>query len=377
MLDFIVLTNGYPSETKLYNNAFIHSRVKMYSDLGYNGCVIVIGKINQSHSYIFEGVTVKELTQKDAEKFLDSNRNAKIFIHFINKKILDCLLAVNIHTNIFVWIHGVEALSWKRRLFNYKFGLISTLKFLKYIFINVMQMKFMKKLLRINLEIHYIFVSEWMKNILEIDTNSKIPNTKYSIIPNVVDEKLFIFKVKDVNLRYKILSIRTYSNKKYANDITIDIILELSKKEYFNQLEFHLYGDGALFDKLTNKIKHFHNVSINKTFLTTNQIIEAHSKNGIFLCPTRQDAQGVSMCEAMASGLVPITSNNTAIPEFVNIKSLLCDSMSEYISAFEELILNPEFFAECSMQVSKYINKKCGSHVISNELDIIKFKGVL
>ena len=37
--------------------------------------------------------------------------------------------------------------------------------------------------------------------------------------------------------------------------------------------------------------------------------------NGIFICPTRQDAQGVSMCEAMSSGLVPITLYNTAIPE--------------------------------------------------------------
>src|SRR5690606_14305978 len=39
---------------------------------------------------------------------------------------------------------------------------------------------------------------------------------------------------------------------------------------------------------------------------------------GVFLVPTRMDAQGVSMCEAMASGLLIVSSNNTAIPEFVD-----------------------------------------------------------
>ena len=43
-----------------------------------------------------------------------------------------------------------------------------------------------------------------------------------------------------------------------------------------------------------------------------------HKKNGIFMVPTRLDSQGVSRDEAMSSGLVPITNNVAAIPEFVD-----------------------------------------------------------
>ncbi len=41
------------------------------------------------------------------------------------------------------------------------------------------------------------------------------------------------------------------------------------------------------------------------------------SNYGVFLSPTRMDAQGVMMCEVMASGLLTISSDNTAIPEFI------------------------------------------------------------
>ena len=81
-----------------------------------------------------------------------------------------------------------------------------------------------------------------------------------------------------------------------------------------------IIGDGPLFDDLIKPLKHFTNVKYQKTFLQHHQIAKIHKNYGIFLIPTRMDSQGVSRDEAMASGLVPITNNVAAIPEFVRDK---------------------------------------------------------
>ena len=42
------------------------------------------------------------------------------------------------------------------------------------------------------------------------------------------------------------------------------------------------------------------------------------SKYGVSMSTTRMDAQGVSMCEAISSGLLTVSNDNTAIPEFIS-----------------------------------------------------------
>src|SRR5699024_11554196 len=121
----------------------------------------------------------------------------------------------------------------------------------------------------------------------------------------------------------KILSIRPFASKKYANDQSVKSIQALSKASFFDQLEFHFYGDGVLFDSVLEPIKKFENVFINRGFLLQDEISNLQDAFGIFLCPTRLDSQGVSMCEAMSSGLVHISSNKTAIPEYVT-HHLIC-----------------------------------------------------
>ncbi len=92
----------------------------------------------------------------------------------------------------------------------------------------------------------------------------------------------------------------------------------LSKEPFFEDMEFCFIGKGALFDKTLALLRQFKNVTIRETFLEQSEISALHKEYGIFPCPTRLDAQGVSMCEAMSSGLIPVTSGVTAIPEFVN-----------------------------------------------------------
>ncbi|MGR5966738.1 glycosyltransferase [Bacillus cereus] len=170
------------------------------------------------------------------------------------------------------------------------------------------------------------------------------------------------------------LLIRPFHNRKYANDIAAKAIIELSKFSEFKDLEFSIYGEGKYFNKDTERLKRFQNVKINNRFLKQEEIADMHKKFGVFLCPTRQDAQGVSMCEAMASGLVPITSNNTAIPEFVdqNRAGFLTKGPKDIANAILSLYHDPVGFKEMSKKASNRINEICSYEVtIEKELDKI------
>ncbi len=366
---FIVITKGYPSEKNIYNNAFVHSRVLEYKKKGLFIDVFSIDNEQKDlYSYKYEGVNVQSGGYEDLKEILKKYNYKKVLVHFAWKKTMKTIFESVPNKNIIVWVHGVEALGWYRRLFNIEFCFTSIIKFLGYIILNTEQMIFMRKMIKSKSNIHYIFVSEWMKTILEKDTLTigKIKN--YSIIPNVINEKIFNYTKKNPEDRFKVFNIRPYHSKKYANDILVKTILLLSKSEFFPQLEFNLYGDGRLFNKTLKPLRKFQNVKISQGFLSQSEISINHKKNGILLMPTRQDAQGVSMCEAMSSGLVPVVSNNTAIPEYVNDNcGYLCYNYKEMANAIISLINNPSIFSKKSKRSSEYIQKKCSLKIIIEE----------
>ena len=369
-MKYLVIAPGYPSEENKYNNGFVHSRVKLYLKNKLDVIVFSYTSGNLS-KYTYEGVTVYTGGKDAYIKFLNSNTFDKYLIHFGYKKIVRPLIKSKPSASIIMWVHGAEALGWYRRLF--AFNIKKPYRFFGYIILNTIQLSFLHKLISGSYDITYVFVSEWMKNILEKDSCSigKIKN--YEIIPNVIDSDIFDYNKKDKSDRLNILSIRTYQSKKYANDLSVKCVQELSKEPFFDELTFTFYGDGRLFNKTLNPIKDFKNVKIYQKFLNHKEISQVHKKNGIMLIPTRQDAQGVSMCEAMSSGLVPVTSNNTAIPEFVPSEcGYLANNHKDLALAIKEMYENPNIFLEKSKNASKFIQKKCdASSAIKKEIRLI------
>ncbi len=196
----------------------------------------------------------------------------------------------------------------------------------------------------------------------------------FSIVPNPIDNHVFRYFKKSPELRKKIFSIRSFYSNKYANDITLEAIRLLSRKPFFNELEFNIYGNGRLWEKLRNNFPDFANVKWHRKFLRQEEIVEMHQSHGIILCPTRQDAQGVSMCEAMSSGIVPITSHNTAIPEFVQNgeTGFLTRSPGEIADRVEFLYHQPDEFLRISANASSFIAQKAAvEKVIHDELELM------
>ncbi|WP_369901754.1 glycosyltransferase family 4 protein [Bacillus manliponensis] len=366
----LVLTNMYPKENDLYRNAFIHRRVIQYIHKECEVQVFVMDRSKETDFlYNFEGVNVVEGNKKCLLNYIQSYNPDKILIHFIDRDMMNALEELKFAYPSIVWIHGVEALGWYRRLFN-----AYNRAFIKYTLRNIRQMFNLKKFIGKSKKenVTFVFVSEWMKRITEADTLTKID--KYEVIPNVIDTNLFQFEKKDKNLRKRVLLIRPFESRKYANDIAIKAIIELSRREVFKDIEFTIYGKGRLFDQLIQPLLKFENVHIHNKYLTHSEIATEHKKNGIFLCPTRQDSQGVSMCEAMASGLVPITSDNTAIPEFVTneVTGFTTTNYKEIADSIEHLYNNADLFSKMSKATARSVASKCNPvDVINKELKLI------
>ncbi|MGV2874572.1 glycosyltransferase family 4 protein [Macrococcus capreoli] len=372
----LLLTTAYPSEGDYYNHGFIHSRIKEYISINSNH-TIEIGVVNHDKNiseYEYEGVKVIKGNSEILTHSLDIDKFDRVLVHFLDHKIIKLLDKVKYKDELLVWVHGAEALSWKRRTFN-KFNI----SFLKYILSNHKQLRMLNKFVKENNnKLTFIFVSKWMKDIMEHDCKVKVE--KFKIIPNVIDTEFFDYNDKPENMRKKILSIRPYTSRKYATDVMVDTIIKLSKEfNDFDKLEFTLVGKGELFSTDTKCLENFSNVKLINKFLHYNDIKKLHNENGVLLIPTRQDSQGVSMCEGMSSGLVPLTSNNTAIPEFVDINcGYLANSSEELKNAIIELYNNPEKFKMMSKSSSlKMINMCSKENTIYKEYELIFKEAVL
>lgn len=378
MKKFLILSSTYPSKENIYNNMFIHTRVKNYIKRGLN---IEIFSYNPSskikEEYKYENVKVTVGNEEILKNVLKSNEYEKIIIHFALKEYTTILLNnIDKKIPIIIWVHLYEASGWYRRLFGLELNFKKLKSFINYIRRNRGQLKFFNKLITKysnEYDITFIFVSNWIKNICEKDTKTKDKIKKYYIIPNVIDENYYTYKKKDPKQRFNIISIRTYSSKKYANDITAKVIKNLSKKEYFDKLNISIFGDGVLFDKITNPLRKYKNVKITKGFLNAKQMNKEYNNNGITLLPTRQDSQGVTMGEAMMAGVVPIVSNNSAIPEYMNNDcGYLCNNVNQMVNAIEELIKNEEIFIKKSASARNYIYNKCRQEIIiEKEINIL------
>ncbi len=102
-----------------------------------------------------------------------------------------------------------------------------------------------------------------------------------------IDGDVFRYSEKDEDEREAYTIGKPYANRKYANDLTVSSILELSKRDIFNDLSFTLFGDGDLFEQTTAPLRSFANVTIERRFLSQAEIADVHKGFGVFLTPTR------------------------------------------------------------------------------------------
>jgi glycosyltransferase involved in cell wall biosynthesis len=291
---------------------------------------------------------------------LGSGKYRHVLVHFLDADMWEVLGDSINDIKVTVWVHGADIQPWYRRKFNIETPEQEKVAKEK----SEERMAFWRGILSpMHKNLQLVFVSNYLAEEVMEDLGFRLPDGQYHIIHNPINTDLFSYQEKDPELRKKILSIRPYASRAYANDLTVKCILDLSKESFFGELEFRIVGDGKLFDETVEPIRNFDNIIIEKKFLSQQEIAELHKQYGIFLCPSRMDTQGVSRDEAMSSGLIPVTTNAGAIPEFVNGENgfvVTQESHSELAKAVKTLYADSRLFVSLSQISSESARAKSG-----------------
>lgn len=375
----LIIANAYPDDQNIYNYGFLHRRVKNYID---SGLEIDVFRINTNEpglrTYTFDGVTVTTGDRECYEEYISTSAHATFLVHFPLQYIMDPIGRHKSSTPIIAWLHGYETLSWHRRWYDTVDSpeFMDRVRSLQAHVVNH-KVPFLRKLYdATELDIRFVTVSNWfLKHNIEPDAG--IPVANISVIPNVVDTKVFPYVAKTPEMRFKVLVIKPFTAYKYANDLVVETILAYRDSPNFDKVKFTICGDGPLFDKTLEPLRGLENVEIIKSFLRQDEISRLHEDHGIFLSPTRWDSQGVSIGEAMSSGLVPVSTAITAIPEFVSHgeSGLLAgpEDPQGLATCLETLIGSPETFSRLSEQAARHAREACGPRATTDrEIELIR-----
>ena len=369
----LILTNHYPAPDDLYRNMFVHTRLTAYKD---QGCVVDVMRM---HVYAkntlreFEGINVVEGHGEMLACALSNGQIDTVCVHFLDEDMWNILKDYVNQVRIIIWLHGAEIQPWWRREYNYS----SREELEKAKLQSDIRMKFWAGVFETakNADIQFVFVSQYFADEIFEDNKITLNKSQYKIIHNCIDTERFTYEKKNLEQRKKLLSIRPYGSNKYANDLTVKAIQELSREPWFKELDIALYGSGSMFDDLLKPLQKYKNVHIEKRFFTQGEIAQLHKEYGVFLTPTRMDAQGVSRDEAMASGLVPVTNAVTAIPEFVDESCGILAPGEDYkamADGIRQLYRNPDMFLKMSENAAKRVrNQTSKEYTIMKELQLI------
>jgi FkbM family methyltransferase len=370
--DRLILTNHYPSYEDLYRNGFVHSRVMAYRERGIRTDVFRM-RPNEPVSYHeFEDVDVTTGSQEVLNQMLTSGRYKTVMVHFLEPSMWEVLQHHIDRVKVIVWVHGAEIQPWHRRDYNYTNEEERTVAKMK----SDARMSFWRGLLQsMPANLQLVFVSRYFAEEVMEDLGFRIPEQHYTIIHNPIDTDVFSYQRKPAEQRKKVLSIRPYASAKYANDLSVKAIQLLADKPWFKDMEFRMIGDGPLFDTILDPLRQYDNVFIERRFLKQAEIAALHKDYGIFLSPTRMDAQGVSRDEAMASGLVPVTNGVTAIPEFVDAQCGILapgEDASAMADGIAALYNNADLFASMSEQAALRVARQSAkTTIVDAEIEVM------
>ena len=370
--EHLLVTNHYPSYDDLYRNGFVHTRVRAYAENGIKVDIFRLRKDEPIRWHEFQNADVTTGSQNALRKMLKSGRYRHVLVHFLDPNMWNVLKDFIDDIRVTIWVHGAEIHPWYRR----KYNIETPEQEEKAKAQSAVRMSFWRGLLQpMPANLHLVFVSNYFANEVMEDLGFSLPEGSYSVIHNPIDTELFNYAEKDSEQCRKILSIRPFATRQYANDLTVKCILELSKKPIFDQLRFTIVGDGVLFEETITPLRQFDNVHIQQKFLTHPEIAALHKEHGIFLCPTRWDSQGVSRDEAMSSGLVPVTTAVAAIPEFADESCAIFSAEEDWqglAKGIEELARRPGIFKAMSESASLRIRRQTEkSLIIPKEISLL------
>ena len=315
-----IVSSRYPAAGEPYNHMFVHARAREYRRAGFDVTVLVPG-VDQ-RSYSIDQIDVVRAPATEIARRLAGYD--VVMVHLLHLKpftalsggpVYEALIRDRIPTLLF--LHGVEAqrLRDRRREDIDVRSPISIGRWLYHDFWRLRQMRsIVETLMEVSPRFRVVVPSIWFLGEAERGLGVAMGRVA-EVIPNGVDTRLFRFNPPSRTNSTRVLSIRPLRwSGKYAVDLAIDTF-----REWDTDVRLTLCGAGPDAARIGATVSSMgsHRIDLRVGFLEPAKIPELHREHAVYLAVTRMDAQGVSMCEAMASGLPVVSFSIDAIPEFV------------------------------------------------------------
>ena len=348
MLRIAVVTSRYPSVRAPYNHMFVHTRSKQYLSMGEQVSVFV--PASGDDGWVIDGVKVTCMPASAIAEAVTGGDFDVVFFHLlhhsVNRKldggvVYDRVFAVDLPCLLFIHGIDVQKIATSRaadiRLPQPK----SVARFLYRDFWVFARMKrTIHRLLQQTRNARLVCVSDWIRREAEKSMGA-IMGTRVAIIPNGIDTRLFRYQDHWAN-RHKLLTIRPLLLKGVS---ALDLAIGTMPLLRDPSLTLTIYGQGPERKEILKYIESLDmsgRIDLQNTFLAHDLIPQIHDQFGIYYASTRMDTQGVSMCEAMSSGLPVVSFATCAIPEFVKHGHdgfLIEDfDLSQAVDIFDELV---------------------------------------
>ena len=358
----LVVAKQYPAYDDLYRYGFVHSRVRGYRR---RGLAVDVFRLSEEEPCVFrefDGVDVIQGDRDMLDLTLRSGQYRHVLVHLLDEQMWETLARHIDRVKVTVWVHGAEIQAWHRRAFEFdRFDEAETTRRKA---LAELRAAFWRRILApAHPNLSLVFVSRYLADEAQQDLGLELSRVPHAVIHNYVDGGLFAYRPKSAEQRLRLLSIRPFSSRAYANDLTVQAILELAKRPRFSEFVVRLVGDGELFEETTRPLAGLANVTVERRFLAQAEIAALHRDYGVFVCPTRMDTQGVSRDEAMASGLVPVTTRVAAVPEFVDDGCAIlveADNARGLADAIESLRDDPDRFLALSAAAARRVRAQSG-----------------
>lgn len=374
--DLLLICNHYPDAgaRRHAGGEFVRTRARAYRAAGLRVTVVEVNRDNHRvTTTVVDDIVCLRLNragfERDGERLLAAC--ADVAVHAPTPWLVDWLSRHCAGERLSCWFHGAEVRDYRRLAGNYTPVELQQAE-ARLERTRAERVRVARQLFT-NPPNALVFVSDYLRTIAEIDSGQRCAHAE--VIPNPIDCEFYAGPPKPASQRHRVLLIRSFATNNYGADIAIAAILDLLRSGRAPELFFTVRGFGRRFTELTAPLREFERVDIREGVLDRVQMRELYRTHGVMLAPSRHDTQGVTTCEAMAAGLVPVTHRVAAIPEFVRAdcgELVWSPQPRDFAAGILRAVADGEQFSRRSLAARAAMQRQCGyAATVARELAVL------
>lgn len=340
---------------------FVHVRAKLYRGSGHQVKVFLMS--DRGSEYQYEGISIYRWPKALFEAEINRFNPDVVAIFYATFWMIPAIRRLA-YPKV-VWILGHEVL-WafrllaSRNLLDWVKKRVVLLPRLTYQLLSVRKLLFEVE--------QSIFVSNWLLEAAEKNLLAKFEHA--AVIPNPVDTQMFSYLQPEKMMSG--LSLRSLERSIYGLDVAIKAFAKMEGAS------LTICGRGRFAKRYAKMISNYNsNTRLQTEYIQHTNLPRFFRGFGFFVAPSRQESQGLAMCEAMSCGLPVVASRVGGIPEYVR------DGVDGYLvppndpdalrDGITRLLSDKDRFLSMSRNAREHIEMRCNPNVITTrELEVMR-----